>query len=96
MIAHELRQQLPPNRTAPIKFQVTEPIRRLHQRRSFAHRRVRDAHAISRGAKLDLLFHVGELTGFKLEWCYSPSVSIYDSRFTIYGSGILSELLRRG
>ena len=62
MIAGEFSEQVPPDRTPPIKFQMAQPVRRLHQRRPFAHGGVGDAHAIISGAKMNLLFHENEGT----------------------------------
>ena len=65
MIARKLCEQVPPDRTAPVEFQMTEPVRGLHQRRTFAHGGVRYAHIIISGAKMDLLFHVNALQANK-------------------------------
>src|SRR2546427_4688368 len=57
VIARELYQHMAPDRTTPVEFEMTEPVRRLHQRRPATDGGVGDAHRVSSRAKMDLLFH---------------------------------------
>src|SRR3977135_438890 len=62
VIARELSQQVTPDRTAPLKFEMAEPVSRLQQRWPLAHLGVGDAGPIGSGAKMDGLFHEKERT----------------------------------
>src|ERR1700730_17137521 len=88
MIASKLCEHVTPNWTAPIEFQMTEPVRRLQQRWTFDHRDVRYAHAISCSAKMDLLLHgINELRTrtygrkFLRAFCLLPPASCLPSPF---------------
>src|SRR5437879_4894256 len=57
VIARELGQHMAPDRATPVEFEMTEPVRRLHQRLAATDGGVGDAHAVGSSAKMDLLFH---------------------------------------
>jgi hypothetical protein len=58
MVARKLSQHVPPDRTAPIIFQVTKPVCGLYQRRPFSGGGIGDANSVVGLTKVDLLFHV--------------------------------------
>src|ERR1700730_6278195 len=53
VIARKLSEQVTPDWTAPVKFEMAEPVRGFDQRRSGTDCGVSDAHAIMGGAKMD-------------------------------------------
>ena len=55
VVERERAQPMSPHRARAIEFQMTQPVRRLDERRSRAGRRIGDAHAVVTFAKADLL-----------------------------------------
>jgi len=55
MIARERVDQMPPHRTVPIEFEMIQPVRRLHERRSLTDRGVRNPNLVGGRADPDLM-----------------------------------------
>ena len=55
MIAGEISQQMPPNRTLPIVFKMVHPIRCFNNRRAFADSGISNLSAICRSTEMYLL-----------------------------------------
>jgi hypothetical protein len=54
VIPRERLQQVTPDRTAPVEFEMVQPVRRLEEHRSRPDGRIGDAHVIRRRTELDL------------------------------------------